>query len=231
MSLLKVLIVDDHQLVYESIGKLIESYGEFKVVGTAESGEIALKMIREQPNNYPDVVLLDLEMPGIGGLETLRKIQRISPVIKVLMVSAHKVESFAPHAFKCGASGFMTKGCSADELAQAIRVVHSGQRYISSELAQQLALNTFSPTHSSALDQLSDREMQVLLMVTSGTEVSEIAKKLCLSTKTVNSYRYRIFAKLGVTNDVELTHLAIASGIAMTNLKQQVVKEREPAEM
>lgn len=227
--MLKVLIVDDHKLVSDGLTRLIGSFGEFKVIGQASTGEEALKLVRDSAGHYPDVVLMDLEMPGIGGLETLRKLQRISTDIKVLMLSAHKVESFAPHAFKSGAFGFLTKGCSAEELAKAIRTVHSGQKYISSELAQQLALNVFSPTQTSALSELSDREMQVLLMVTSGQSVSDIATKLHLSTKTVNSYRYRIFTKLEVPNDVLLTHLAIGAGIILPNLKEAL--KVEPPEL
>lgn len=220
--MIKVLIVDDHQLVNDSLATVLKSTGQINVVGQASTGEEAMKFVRESKDNEaPDVVLLDLDMPGIGGLETLRKILRYNPDIAVLMFSAHKIENFASHAFRCGAKGFITKGSHMDELVKAIRMVKGGQRYIAPELAQQLALNTFAPTSSSALEQLSEREMQVLLMVTSGQSVADIAEKLHLSSKTVNSYRYRIFSKLDVSNDVELTHLAIKANIILTNMKEE----------
>ncbi len=114
---------------------------------------------------------------------------------------------------QAGAAGYITKGCEPDEMIRAIRAIHSGQRYISSEIAQQLALKRFAKDEESPLDILSERELQIMLMITSGQKVQEISDKLCLSPKTVNSYRYRIFEKLNIDSDVELTLLAIRLGL------------------
>lgn len=208
--MINVLIVDDHDLVRTGIRKILDEVPGIKVVGEACDGEEAVRLARKNP---PHVVLMDVKMPGIGGLEATRKLLRMDPDIKVLVLTTISNDLYPARLLKIGASGYITKGSSMDEMVQAIRAVHSGQRYISPEIASQLAFRHVNDKEDSPFDTLSERELQVMLMITKGTKVQDIAEKLCLSPKTVNSYRYRIFEKLAIKNDVELTLLAIRHGL------------------
>lgn len=208
--MIKVLLVDDHELIRIGIKRLLQDVAGIKVIGEASTGEEAIKLAKEL---IPDVVLMDVQMPGIGGLEATRKLIRHNPDIKILALTVCDDEPYPSRLLQAGAAGYITKGCGADEMVRGIRTVNSGQRYISSEIAQQLALKRFTKAEESPLDILSERELQIMLMITSGQKVQEISDKLCLSPKTVNSYRYRIFEKLGIHSDVELTLLAIRLGL------------------
>lgn len=203
-------MVDDHDLVRIGIKRLLQDISGIKVIGEASTGEDAIRIAKEL---IPDVVLMDVQMPGIGGLEATRKMIRHNPDIKILALTVCDDEPYPSRLLQAGAAGYITKGCDAEEMIRAIRTIHSGQRYISSEIAQQLALKRFTKAEESPLDILSERELQIMLMITSGQKVQEISDKLCLSPKTVNSYRYRIFEKLGINSDVELTLLAIRLGL------------------
>ncbi len=208
--MIRTLIVDDHNLVRHGIQSMLSGVEGIKVVGEALNGEDAVKIAREV---RPDVVLMDLKMPGIGGLEATRKLLRIDPDIKVLVVTVCDDDIFPARLLQAGASGYLTKGAKKEELIQAIRAVHSGQRYISPAIAQQLAFKHLTDADDSPIESLSERELQVMLMIVNGLRPAEISEKLCLSPKTVNSYRYRLFDKLKVKNDVELTLLAIRHGL------------------
>lgn len=207
-STIKVLVVDDHKIVRRGIRQLLDVAQGVEVVGEASSGEDAIRFIRDTP---VDVVLLDVKMPGIGGLEATRRMMRINSDIKIIAVTAFYSEPFPTRILQAGAAGYLTKECDPDEMVLAIKKVHHGQRYISPEIAQSMAINSISDlgTESSPFELLSERELQVMIMITSGLTVKEISEKLCLSSKTVNSYRYRLFEKLKIKNDVELTHIAI----------------------
>lgn len=207
---IKVLVVDDHDLVRIGISRMLGDVEGIKVVGQAASGEEAVRLVRELS---PDVVLMDVQMPGIGGLEATRKIQRIDEGIRVIAVTVCDEEPFPSRLLKAGAAGYLTKGADLQEMVRAIRVVSAGQKYISAEIAQQMALKPFKDEQSSPFDQLSERELQISIMVVNCQKVQEISDKLCLSPKTVNSYRYRIFEKLGIDSDVELTLLAVRHGL------------------
>ncbi|MCB1645977.1 MAG: UvrY/SirA/GacA family response regulator transcription factor [Pseudomonadales bacterium] len=208
--MVKVLVVDDHQLVRIGTSRLLSDIESIDVVGEAGSGEEAIEMVRDLD---PDVVLMDVQMPGIGGLEATRRCLRVNPDLKIIAVTVHEDEPYPSKLLNVGAAGYLTKRADVDEMVRAIRKVVSGQRYISSEIAQQLALKPFSDHDSSPFEILSNREMQITLMVINGHKVPEISEHLSLSPKTVNSYRYRIFDKLGVHNDVSLTKLAIKHGL------------------
>lgn len=208
--MINVLLVDDHDLVRTGIKLMLEEVAGIKVVGEANTGEDAINLVREL---HPHVVLLDVKMPGIGGLETTRKLLRIDPDVKILIVTIYDDDIFPSRLLQAGASGYVTKGVGMNEMVQAIRAVHAGQRYISPEIAKQIALKSLGDKEDLPFETLSERELQVTLMITKGMRVQEIAEALHLSSKTVNSYRYRIFEKLGVKNDVELTHLAIRHGL------------------
>jgi two-component system invasion response regulator UvrY len=212
LTLIRVLLVDDHELVRIGIRRLLQDVAGIKVVGEVSTGEEAIRLAKEI---NLDVVLMDVQMPGIGGLEATRKTRHNSD-IKILALTVCDDEPYPSRLLQAGAAGYITKGCDPEEMIRAIRVVHSGQRYISSEIAQQLALKRFTKPEESPLDILSERELQIMLMITSGQKVQDISDKLCLSPKTVNSYRYRIFEKLSIQNDVELTLLAIRLGMVET---------------
>lgn len=211
--MIKVLLVDDHDLVRIGIRRLLSDVNGIKVIGEAKSGEEAVRMTRELE---PNVILMDVKMPGIGGLEATRKILRTNSDVKVIAVTVYGEEPFPSRLLQAGAAGYITKGSSLDEMVQAVRTVYSGQRYLSPEVAQQLALKHLTDKDESPFDSLSERELQVMIMITNGHKVQEISDKLCLSPKTVNSYRYRLFEKLNVNSDVELTHLAIRHGMLDT---------------
>jgi two-component system, NarL family, invasion response regulator UvrY len=176
----------------------------------ARSGEEAVRIARE---NRPNVVLMDIKMPGIGGLEATRNLLRIDQDMKILVVTVCDDDLFPAKLLQAGASGYLTKGASMEEMVQAIRAVYSGQRYISPVIAQQLAFKHITDKEESPFNALSERELQVMLMITHGCKPQEISEKLHLSPKTINSYRYRIFEKLGVKNDVALTLLAMRHGL------------------
>ena len=209
-TLIKVLLVDDHGLVRHGIKKLLEDEPGITVIAEAESGEEALKTVRQLK---PHVILMDVNMPGIGGLETTRKLTRAFPNIKVLAVTAMDADPFPSRLLQAGAAGFLTKGADAKEMIEAIKTVFSGKRYISPSVAQTMALKSLNDQDENPFEQLSERELQIAMMITNKQKVPEIADKLCLSTKTVNSYRYRIFEKLLINSYVELTHLALRYGI------------------
>ncbi len=209
--MIKLFIVDDHDLVRTGISRMLDNVSGLKVVGEASSGEEALREVREA---NPDVVLMDAKMPGIGGLEATRKLLRQNADVKVIAVTVCGDEPFPSRFLQAGAAGYLTKGAALDEMVKAIQLVHSGQRYVSPEVAQQLALKPFSSSgEGSPFDLLSERELQIAMMVVNCQKVQEISDKLFLSPKTVNSYRYRIFEKLGIASDVELTLLAIRHGM------------------
>lgn len=209
--MIRVLVVDDHDLVRAGITRMLADMDGLKVVGQAESGEEALKKARELK---PDVVLMDVKMPGIGGLEATRKLSRSNPDIRVIAVTVCEDDPFPTRLLQAGAAGYLTKGAALEEMIQAIRLVFAGQRYISPQIAQQLALKSFQPQQSgSPFDLLSEREIQIALMIANCEKVQSISDKLCLSPKTVNTYRYRIFEKLSITSDVELALLAVRHGM------------------
>lgn len=182
-----------------------------EVVGEADCGEEAVLRVRELK---PDLVLMDVKMPGIGGLEATRKIIRSHPDIRVIAVTACDEEPFPTRLLQAGAAGYLTKGAALDEMISAIHQVFAGRRYLSADIARQMALKSLQPqADASPFEQLSEREMQIALMIAGCQKVQTISDKLCLSPKTVNTYRYRIFEKLEITSDVELAMLAVRHGM------------------
>ena len=152
-------------------------------------------------------------MPCLDGLEVIRRIKHLEVSSKIIAVSAVSAQPVPGKVLQLGAMGYLTKESSFEEMTTAIRKVYRGERYLSSELAQRMAMKSIEPLADSPFGYLSDREMQVMFMITNGLKVTEIAKRLFLSTKTINCYRYRMFEKLNINNDVELTHLALKYAI------------------
>ncbi len=204
--LIKVLIVDDHALVRMGIRRLLEDLPDMHVVAEAENGEIALSLVK---SHQPDVVLLDMKMPGIDGWEVTRRLLKSNPLIKIIAVTAMNTEPLPSRILQLGAMGYLTKESGAEEMAAAIRKVYQGERYLSAEIAQKMAISSLQAPQETPFDLLSEREMQVMLMITSGLAVQDIADRLFLSSKTINGYRYRMFEKFSIKNDVELTFLAM----------------------
>ena len=205
--MIKLLLVDDHDLVRTAIARTLSDSSDLNVVGEASSGEQAYNMVRDL---LPDVVLMDIRMPGIGGLEATRKIKQRFPEVKILALSACDEEPFPTRLLQAGASGYLTKGVCIEETIRAIRQVAAGHHYLSSDIAQQMALKAYDKKQlDNPFDQLSEREMQISLMIASGQKIQVISDLLCVSPKTVNTHRYRIFSKLNIENDVELALLAV----------------------
>lgn len=156
---------------------------------------------------------MDMNMPGIGGLEATRKMLRYNPDIKIIVLTVHTENPLPAKVMQAGAAGYLSKGTAPQEMVNAIRTVCAGQRYIALDIAQQMALSQVMPDSDNPFASLSERELQIMMMITKGQKVNEISEQLSLSPKTVNSYRYRMFSKLNINGDVELTHLAIRHGM------------------
>lgn len=204
------MLVDDHDLVRTGIKRLLEDHPNIDIVGEAVSGEDAIRQVAEFD---PDVVLMDINMPGIGGLEATRKLLQRKPQLKVIVVTMHDDDLFPQRFFKAGALGYVTKGAKVEEILLAIQAVMANKRYLSPGIAQQMALSQVGDEATSPFDSLSERELQVLLMMMDGQSIGAISEKLCLSPKTISTYRTRLYAKLGVQNDIELARLALLHGV------------------
>ena len=213
--MVRVLLVDDHELVRTGFRHILSGDADIEVVGEANSGEDALSKVQSQ---QPDLVLMDVNMPGIGGIEATRKIKRLHPDTQVIAVTIHTDAPFPEQLHEAGALGYLTKGCPADELFEAIRTVAAGKPFISSDVSRKLTLARLTGVDpDDPFNKLSQREMQVFLMITQGHKTQEISDSLCLSPKTVSTYRHRLFEKLNVDTDVELTHLALRYGLIGNN--------------
>lgn len=204
----KILVVDDHDLVRMGIVRMLADVEGYQVVGDAKSGEEAVTKARILK---PDVVLMDVKMPGMGGLEATKKLLTVNPVIKIIAVTACDDDLYPTRLMQAGAVGYVTKGAEFTEITDAINKVIRGDLYMSNSIAQQLALRTFSGNNNqeSPFERLSQRELQTAMLIANGQKVNDIANTFCVSPKTVNSYRYRIFEKLDINSDVELTLLAV----------------------
>lgn len=214
--MIRLLIADDHKLFRIGLQKMLREAQDIKIVGEARTGEEAVTLAREL---MPNVVLMDISMPGIGGLEATRRITQRDSGIKIVVLTGFEHSPYPLQAIKAGASGYLTKKVGAEELLKAIKRVFLGKRYLAGEIAQQLAVTNFEEANQDPFGQLSSREMQIMLMVVNCQKVKEISSNLHLSPKTVNSYRYRIFEKLNVGSDVELALMAVRYGVVNGGLQ------------
>ena len=208
--MIKILIADDHTIVREGLRQIVANTDDMEVADEARTGYEVLKKVRD--HDY-DMVVLDISMPDKHGLDILKQLKSQKPLLPVLVLSMHPEEQYAVRALKGGAAGYLTKESAPDELITAIRRVSMGRRYISTSLAEKLAFDLTRDSRKPLHVTLSDREYQVLCMIAAGKRAKDIADELCLSIKTISTYRSRILAKMGMKNNAELTRYAIKQGL------------------
>jgi two-component system, NarL family, invasion response regulator UvrY len=206
---INVMLVDDHAVVRMGFRLLLEGSSDIKVIGEAESGEEAC---RKFPELKPDVVVMDISMPGIGGLEAIDRILAREPTARILVLSAHEDAMHARRVLKAGAAGYLTKRSAAEALMQAIRQVQQGKTFLEPEIAQQLAMQQLNGERN-PLDMLSEKEFKVFLALAKGQSVAEIAEIMSLSPRTIGTHLYNIKQKLGASNSAELAIIAIRAGL------------------
>src|SRR5579872_7331094 len=203
---MRILLADDHTVVRRGLKQILAEQLKRAVFGEARNAQEALDLVR---NEQWDIVILDITMPGRSGLEVMRWIKKLRPKLPVLVLSVHPENQFAVRVLKLGAAGYMTKESAAEELVGAVKKVLGGSCYVSASLAETLAMNLSSDTVKPAQELLSDREFQVLRLIASGRIVSQIARELALSVKTISTYRARILEKMALRNNAELMHYAM----------------------
>ena len=208
--MISVLLTDDHELVRTGIRRLLEDSQQVKIVGEAECGEDALQLAHSLK---PDVILMDVNMPGIGGVETCRRILQRNPRQKIIILTVHNERTFPKRLLEIGAKGYLTKECGVDEMLKAIKQVSTGGSYIATSIAQQLALSLLPGNDANPIDKLSRREFQVMLMISQGLSNVDISDQLCLSPKTISTYRLRLLEKLGAHSEVDLIKIAVEQGM------------------
>lgn len=206
---IKVFMVDDHALVRSGMRMILSNEVDIEVVGEAASGEEALPRIRQLK---PDVVLCDLHLPGISGLEVTERLTRSQPSPRVIVVSVLEDGPLPRRLLEVGASGYVGKGGDAAELLHAVRLVARGKRYLGNSIAQNIALSGIT-SGGTPLDGLSDREIEIAMLLVQGMRQQEIAERLCLSPKTVNTHKTRLFRKLDVEDTIALTRLLDRYGL------------------
>lgn len=208
--MLKILIADDHPIVRQGLRQIVSETADMEVSGEASTGD---EVTDKTLTDCCDVLLLDIMMPGKNWLDIIKQLKRESPGLPVLVLSIHDEVQYAVWAVRAGASGYLTKSSAPNELVRAIRTVVMGRRYISSSVAERLALNTINGVDKPIHETLSNREYTVMSMIVSGRKTKDIAKELSLSPKTVSTYRSRILVKLQLENQAELIRYAIKNHV------------------
>ncbi len=206
--MIKVFIVDDHEIIREGLKKILKEESDLMVVGEAQNGAEVLDNISDIDC---DIMLLDMNMPGRNGLDLIGDIKNLKPNLHILVLSIHPEDKFALRTLKAGASGYLCKDTALEELVVAIRKIYLKGRYLSTTLAEQLAFEIMPDKDLLPHELLSNRELEIMFMLASGKKVKDIAAELTLSISTVFTYRVRIFEKLNLKNNVELTHYAITN--------------------
>jgi len=209
LSQITILLVDDHAVVRMGFKMLIEAEEGIKVIGEAESGEIAVKLFQELK---PDIIVMDITMPGIGGLEAIDRIIAKDKNTKILVLSAHEDSVHPKRVLNAGAMGYLTKRSAAEELIKAIKSIHQGKRYLEPNIAQQMAITQLSG-ETNPVEILSDREFEVFIALAKGKNTNDIADTLCLSPRTVGTHLYNIKQKLNANNSAEIALIAIRCGL------------------
>ncbi|TCV85401.1 response regulator [Sulfurirhabdus autotrophica] len=207
---MKILVADDHAIVRAGLKQILSANSDMEVAGEAQNGQEALEAISK---DHWDVVLLDMSMPGLSGIDLIKRIKEKKPEINILVLSMHQEDQFAVRALKAGASGYLNKDSASELLVSAIRRVAAGGKHISRVLAEKLAyeIDPFKSTPSH--ETLSDREFQIFRMIAEGMLISEIANELSLSPKTVSTHKHRLMTKLNIGNNVELIQYAMENAL------------------
>jgi len=211
--MIRIVLIDDHTLMRTGLRMILDKQPDMEVVAEAEDGEPG---IREIKRLQPDVALVDVHMPGVSGVEVTERVRRAKLPTQIVILTMVGEAPFPRRLLAAGASGYLTKGCPAEELIRAIRSVAGGRRYLSADVAQQLALESTSNSALTPFEGLSARELEVAMMLARGRSMPDIAHRLKLSAKTVATYKYRLFEKLNVNNVVTLAHLAAVHGLMDT---------------
>ena len=210
--MVRILVADDHSVVREGIKQILAGQEDMVVEDEAGSGQEVLCKVTK--NDF-DLVLLDISMPGKSGLEVLEEIKVIQPKLPVLILSMHPEEQYAVRMLRAGAAGYLTKASAPQELISAIRKVSKGGKYVTVSLAEKLAFELDAGAEKPRHERLSNREYQVMLMLASGQSVSEVAEELCLSAKTISTYRMRILEKMDMKKNAELTLYAVKNNLIL----------------
>lgn len=208
--MIRIVVADDHAIVRKGLVQILSDTEHLRVVGEAENAVDAMRVVRQE---NPDVLLLDVAMPGKSGIEALKPLKQEFPRLKILVLSMYPEDQFGVRAIKAGALGYLNKASAPDRLIEAVERIAAGKRYITPELAELLAENVDSDSETPAHQLLSDREFQTLKLIASGKMLSEIAEILAISPKTVSVYRARLLEKMKLANNAELTHYAIKHGL------------------
>jgi two-component system invasion response regulator UvrY len=206
-----IIVCDDHPVVRQGLARIMSAELDVALLREAETGHALLELVREQP---PDVVLLDVGLPGRSGLDVLQQIKQEHPRLPVLVLSVHPTNQYAIRALRAGASGYLTKDLASAELVRAVRTVTSGHRYVTPDVADRLAADLERPDDRPLHDALSDREFEVLILLAAGRSVMQIAQELCLSDKTISTYRCRILQKLNLKTNADIIRYAMRHGLA-----------------
>ena len=208
--MIDVLIADDHALIREGLKRILNSEQDIKVVGEASN---VVELFTALKRLAVNIILLDITMPGESGLDALKELRQKYPHLPVLILSFHPEHRFAVRALKAGAAGYLTKESAAEEVVQAVRKIASGGKYVSASLAEQLATELDEEGGKPLHETLSDREFQVMRLIAAGKKSSDIAEELAVSVNTVNTYRMRIFEKMKMQSNVELSRYAVEHGL------------------
>lgn len=220
-SAVSVVLVDDHAVVREGYRRLLERTGDISVIAEASTGEEAYRVVSEV---QPDVTVMDINLPGIGGIEVVRRIVSRQPEAKILMFSMHEDTVFSSRALQAGARGYVTKSAAPEVLVEAVRLVAAGKLYISHEMAQELAVQML-PGRDNPIDALSAREFEVFRLLVAGHSLQEISRILCLSYKTVANYQSNIKHKLDVSNSAQVVRIALNHGLIASRVETEETAE------
>ena len=208
--MIRLMVVDDHELVRVAIRHILADYPSIQIVAEANDGETAIKLCREL---RPDIVLLDVQLPGLSGFEVTSRLKKIKSNLGVIVLTIHESGPYPGQILEAGASAYLTKSCAVTELVEAIRKVARGERHIGASVAQRMALAMLPGASTSPFDELSSREMEVMLLLVEGRKMADIAELMHLSPKTVATYKYRVFDKLDARSDVDMTRMAMRYGV------------------
>jgi len=216
--MIRILVADDHPVVRQGLKQIVAGTTDIFVVDEAATGQEVLDKVRQ---NYFDVVLLDITMPGISGLDVLKQLRSERPELAILILSMHPEEQYAARVLRAGASGYLAKESAPDDLVAAVRKISLGGKYVSPSLAEKLASDLAVDTQEPLHQTLSDREYEVMCLIASGKTLADIAQQLSLSPKTISTYRSRILEKLGLKSNTELTLYAVQNGLLDGEVRSQ----------